>query len=792
MSLNSSTPDTRKFHLKFHQFKILTLLSIIFISEKLLIRVRNRKNSRFCDLILLLNYGYIQKASSYVFFIILLIGFFSTNSVAQHSVARKWNDVLLQAIREDYARPTVHARNLFHTSIALYDMWSVYEETASTYYLGKKLGNSNCFFGGISKPPDIQKAQEEAMSFAAYRLLNYRFYNSPGSSKSLGRFDSLFTALGYNPEFISIDYSSNVPAALGNYMADCLISFGLQDGSNETNNFTNIYYKSTNPPLAPANSGNPGILHPNNWQPLTLDTFIDQSGNEIPFDTPEFLSPEWGNVIPFALSSDDLTIYERDGKDYYVYHDPGSPPRTGIDSYLSEEYKWNFSLVSIWGAHLDTQDSIIWDISPASIGNISDYPSTLQELRDFYPLFEGGDPSNGYNLNPVTGLPYEPQYVPRGDYARVLAEFWADGPDSETPPGHWFTILNYVSDHSELEKKYKGIGPILDDIEWDVKSYLVLGGAVHDAAIAAWGIKGWYDYIRPISAIRYMADMGQCSDSTKANYNAEGIPLIEGYIELINENDPLAGQMDEHLGKIKLYTWRGPDYIDNPEIDMAGVGWIRAENWWPYQRPTFVTPPFAGYVSGHSTYSRASAEVLTLLTGNSFFPGGLGEFEVKKNDFLVFEEGPSINFKLQWATYRDASDQTSLSRIWGGIHPPVDDIPGRLIGEKIGIAAFALADDLFQNKVNGLINDSDISGDLGFVVFPIPAKSGNSITIQFNKNHNKGAFELVDLTGKSMWFNEVTIHNGRVSLPTIGLSEGVYILKIETDSASGLSKIVIR
>lgn len=62
----------------------------------------------------------------------------------------------------------------------------------------------------------------------------------------------------------------------------------------------------------------------------------------------------------------------------------------------------------------------------------------------------------GYDLNPVTGQPYTPQLVPRGDYTRVLAEFWADGPDSETPPGHWFTILNYVSDNPLLENDTRG------------------------------------------------------------------------------------------------------------------------------------------------------------------------------------------------------------------------------------------------------------------------------------------------------------------------------------------------
>ena len=193
---------------------------------------------------------------------------------------------------------------------------------------------------------------------------------------------------------------------------------------------------------------------------------------------------------------------------------------------------------------------------------------------------------------------------------------------------------------------------------------------MHDAAVAAWGIKGWYDYIRPVSAIRYMADQGQSTNPDLPNYNLNGIPLIDGFIELVAEDDELSGDQNQHVNKIKLFAWRGPEFIANPETDVGGVDWILAENWWPYQRPSFVTPPFAGYVSGHSTFSRAAAEVMTLLTGDEFFPGGMGEFIARKNEFLVFEEGPSVDITLQWATYRDASDQTSLSRIWGGNTSP--------------------------------------------------------------------------------------------------------------------------
>ena len=359
---------------------------------------------------------------------------------------------------------------------------------------------------------------------------------------------------------------------------------------------------------------------------------------------------------------------------------------------LSEQYKWGFALVGRWSSHLSPEDSVAIDIAPSGMGNVGGLPRRLEDYPHFY---ESGAHGLGRRINPATGKAYEPQPVPRGDYARVLAEFWADGPDSETPPGHWFVILNAVNDHPRLVRRLGGEAPLLDPLQWDVKAYLALGGAMHDAAIAAWGIKGWYDYIRPISALRAMAASGQSGDAALPSWSEDGIPLLDGLIELVGPGDPLAGENGENAGKIKLRAWRGPAFIRNPAADAAGVGWILAENWWPYQRPTFVTPPFAGYVSGHSTFSRAAAEVLTALTGDPFFPGGMSEFPIPANEFLVFERGPSVDMTLQWATYRDAADQCSLSRIWGGIHPPADDIPGRRIGAEIGRDAFVLATSLF-------------------------------------------------------------------------------------------------
>ncbi|MDG1735415.1 MAG: T9SS type A sorting domain-containing protein [Crocinitomicaceae bacterium] len=684
-----------------------------------------------------LNFSIVRLAAIYTFMM-----FAAPSLYTQVSVAREWNEILLEAIRNDFARPTVHARNLYHHSIAAYDAWAIYQPEHETYLIGDSLDNYISPFEGINTPLELNEAIKETISYASFYFIKNRYHSSPDYNATYILMYNAMIANGYSVNNINLDYENGGPAELGNFIAQEIINYGLNDGSNELLEFENTFYTSINPPLIMSEPGNPDIIDPNRWQTLTLDSTIDQSGNLVDNTLP-FLSPEWGNVSPFALKPSMSNMNFRDGDWYKVYFDSVQPSFLNIDDSSDWEsfYKWNHSLVSIWQSHLDPNDGVSWDISPASIGNNSWYPTDSLSYIQFYNLTEGGDPSQGHTTNPITGEPYEPQIVPRADYARVLAEFWADGIDSETPPGHWFEIFHYVSDQPTFERSWQGQGPELSQLEYDLKAHLTLGGTMHDAAIAAWSLKGYYDYIRPVSSIRYMASNGQSTDPLLPNYNTNGIPLLENYIALVDSLDPLVGQNFEHLNKIKLYTWKGHDFIDDPEVDVAGVGWILGENWWPYQRPTFVTPPFSGFVSGHSTFSRAAAGILEYITGSAYFPGGLGEFVADENDFLQFEEGPSTEVRLQWATYRDAADQCSLSRIWGGIHPPIDDIPGRNIGTLIGQNGFQKADSLFAISNPSLIATSISDTIINSFDF------GQTIALDcyFNRNMNTSNQPIITL-----------------------------------------------
>src|SRR5262249_22071987 len=154
----------------------------------------------------------------------------------------------------------------------------------------------------------------------------------------------------------------------------------------------------------------------------------------------------------------------------------------------------------------------------------------------------------------------------------------------------------------------------------------------------------------PITLIRYMAGRGQSSDPARPSFDPDGLPLVDGLIELITPETIAPGARHENLaayvGHIAIRAWRGATADGQP----SGVGWRLGEEFIPFMQRNFVTPPFPGYVSGHSTFSRAAAEVLTAISGSPFFPGGLGTFVARAGQFGLVENGPSQTVELQWAT----------------------------------------------------------------------------------------------------------------------------------------------
>jgi membrane-associated phospholipid phosphatase len=198
-----------------------------------------------------------------------------------------------------------------------------------------------------------------------------------------------------------------------------------------------------------------------------------------------------------------------------------------------------------------------------------------------------------------------------GDREKVIAEYWADGPATVTPPGHWNAIARSISRRDK------------QSLDQAVEMFFVLGNALMDAGIAAWDTKRYTDSVRPVTVIRGL------------------------------------------MGNRKIVAWAGPG---------LGTKVIDCKNFRSY----LPTPPFPSYVSGHSAFSAAAAEILKRFTGSDAF----GQSFTVEPGSSIIERGltPRVPVVLVWATFSEAADEAGMSRRYGGIHFESDDVAGRALG----------------------------------------------------------------------------------------------------------------
>lgn len=547
-------------------------------------------------------------------------------------IAVEWMALTLDALEQDTQMPTVEARTLWQVSSLMYESWAAYDPIATGYYTEN-----------TRKQPLVMRTlpnRAETISHALYAFLTYRFASlgeagpGTGAREAFDAFERKMRVHGY------LDVSGNpVPSpaqSLGEELASIVIAYGLPDGANELNSYADTSgYAPSNAPLIVDEPGTNGMQFANGWQPLMVQN-AQQS----------YLTPHWGEVVPFALPPYDSNV---------LRIDPGPPPLFGeaTEPEFIEEMLANLRYVASMDPSSGEGSGLI-NLSPRVRGNFAD----------------GTYSGSGHPVNPITNQPYADNMVPLGDFLRVIS-LDLDGYRFTTPPPWWNELALDVLAGKGTVTQRPANKPRARDLEYDIKLLFALNGALHDAAIAVWDVKRVYDSCRPISGIRYLSEIGE-------------LPLEAGLVEIIQVGDPLAGANEENVGKIKVKCWAGPD---------EGVEWVLGEKWIPYQPANFVTPPFPGYTSGHTAFGRAFSEVMTAFTGDEFFPGGLYELPVSE---LRFETDLSTTVVLQAATYHDLGYDAGLARIFSGVHIPSDVFASQAIGEQVGQAAYAHAVDYFE------------------------------------------------------------------------------------------------
>jgi hypothetical protein len=496
-----------------------------------------------------------------------------------------WNDQLLDTIRAYPAQtgPTITARALGVLHTATYDAWAAYDPTAK-----------------VTRPdgPAQQQAtsntlpnKKEAISYAAYRVLNDLF--PPGSFPSTGAYqtpDVLLTSLGYNPANTTPASSTDTaatPAGVGNLAAKAVLDFRYADGSNQLGNdpkgtigvpysdTTVPHYQSVNTWNSLTPNSNPLLDGKWRWQPLCVLTAAGVTAHFPPVRDPN------------ASSCSDGTSTT---PSHYAIQNPLSPH---------------------WG-----------NITPFSNLN----PTVFKAMVPGPPRNADGT----YSTKDITTALADTSNL--SDASKAKAEYWADGPRSEFPPGHMGVFAQFIC---------RKFGNNLDS---DTKLFFMLGNAMMDASIAAWWQKYKYDFVRPVTAIR-----------------------------------------EYYKGK-DINSWLGP----GASPSTGNFGTVKGQNWMPYQALTVVTPPFPEYVSGHSTFSAAGASLLALANGSDTFGGSItikaGSSKIEPNENI-----PATPVVLSWPTFSDASNEAGMSRRYGGIHFYSGDMNGRAVGRSVAQYVYSKA-----------------------------------------------------------------------------------------------------
>jgi hypothetical protein len=227
---------------------------------------------------------------------------------------------------------------------------------------------------------------------------------------------------------------------------------------------------------------------------------------------------------------------------------------------------------------------------------------------------------------------------------KAIVEYWADGPDTSLPPGHWGIYTSFVAMRDQMN---------IDDA---IKLHFVASQATFDAGIVIWHLKRKFDYVRPITSVRY---------------------------ERFDES---------------IIAWGGPDTpcIQTVPLDQGGcyARLIKGKEWSPYNPGSNLTPAFPEFPSGHSGFSSAAATVLELQTKNKKF-GMTDCFDVASAQVETSEKGI---FCWNYPTYQDAAQQAADSRELGGIHFAYANIFSLRIGKTIGQQVFSKATKLFNGE----------------------------------------------------------------------------------------------
>lgn len=261
-----------------------------------------------------------------------------------------------------------------------------------------------------------------------------------------------------------------------------------------------------------------------------------------------------------------------------------------------------------------------------------------------------------------------------------------------------------------------------------IKLFFSVGQGVGDAGIAAWDAKAAFNYARPVRVIRDLASLNLLS---------------------------------------------GDDLL----------------HWDTYQNPSGPSsPPFPEYVSGHSTFSGAAAEVLRSYFGsdtldlNISFPAGSSRFESGTT--------PSQLTTLAWETLTDAAASAGLSRLYGGIHFADGNLDGLALGHTVGDAVLSRAASLaYADLTTVLAEPFLLRNTLQLQLGHPPQLDGEELPAQLMEINLAGGDDVVNMANGASFAGRLFGGAGQDRISYADFSNPVRV-DLSQMQATGLAQLV--
>ncbi len=539
---------------------------------------------------------------------------FVCETSAQATVVSDWNAAALAEVRLSRSLrngPPIVARALAIAHTCMYEAWAAYDDVA--------VGTTDTH--GLRRRPAEERTDEnkaKAISFAAYRCLGNLYPDGslpPPLAQPSVRLNAMLLSRGYRlKETCTTDdkcraADPTTAAGIGNLAAQAVIDDRRQDGSNQYGDLPPAPCPVLTPwpqPCAGTAYGQTSV------NPDRTGAYSDYVANGYTPYVPA--NPLMGYCNPLVEVCERQEIVDPNHWQPLIFSNGqaclGSGSGTeetcpGIQTFVAPHWErvTPFALTS--ASQFDDELTIP---PPDFLRNAGQYQNDVSDMIQFSRSLD--------------------------TRRKLIVEYWADGPSSELPPGHWGVFAQFVSQRDN------------HTIDQDAKMFFAMHNASFDAGIVAWHVKRRYNGVRPITAVRF-AKQGQT-----------------------------------------ISAWGGPGQPTEP---------IPGEKWSPYNPGTNLTPPFPGYFSGHSVFSRSSATVLSLFTGDDRF----GFSTVLPANFGRVEPGiPLEPTTFSYATFSEAADEAGLSRLYGGIHFVDDNTTAQHIGDLIGVQAWSKASTYFNGTAS--------------------------------------------------------------------------------------------